>query len=361
MAAPSPITRKIMSAKRHIDDEQPDTIQAHFESLLMDEQEIDDETEEMTIRDLPEWYNEKLFKTGQNYCKRNRLAVCSALVLGVLTTFILPEVLKLLIWTKQSGTPCSSFRRYLRTILHIMTLNSSDINDPESSWWKSLNVIRWKHGTASRKSGQSGPGRILNRDMAIAQFSFIGYILIMPDKFGLTNEAKEREGFNHLWKVIGHLLGIPDKFNICRKNEGETTQLCHKLQDEIFIKYMKNEPEKFKSMAHAYLEGAWYIDPTLDADSLMYFWYNISGLEYKKPLGLFSQLNYKFRLGLIYLLGVPIVGDVLRFLSNYYLEICLWSATNFNILAWLRFGKSNTKINLHPYTKKIGNTTADCK
>lgn len=73
-------------------------------------------------------------------------------------------------------------------------------------WWKSLNTIRWKHATTSRRSG-----KIHHHDMAITQFGFMGYVLLMPEKFGLTNEPNERKGFNHFWRVTGHVLGISDK------------------------------------------------------------------------------------------------------------------------------------------------------
>lgn len=69
------------------------------------------------------------------------------------------------------------------------------------------------------------------------------------------------------------------RLNICRRDEVETTALCAKLQDEIFVKYMENEPEKFGKMAKVLFDGMWYLDPTLDADCFMYFWYSISGLK----------------------------------------------------------------------------------
>lgn len=80
-------------------------------------------------------------------------------------------------------------------------------------WWKSLNTIRYKHSTNSRKSAISDIGEISQRDMVLTQFGFIGYALIAPDKLGLTNEPHGREGLNHFWKVVGHLLGISERFS----------------------------------------------------------------------------------------------------------------------------------------------------
>lgn len=80
-----------------------------------------------------------------------------------------------------------------------------------NSWYKSINVIRWKHKTSGEKSKNAGVGPIYQRDMVFTQLSFVGYILMMPTYFGIRSEPIEDEAFNHFWRVIGYMLGIPDK------------------------------------------------------------------------------------------------------------------------------------------------------
>lgn len=80
-----------------------------------------------------------------------------------------------------------------------------------NSWYKSMNVIRWKHKTNCQKSKKADIGSIYQQDMVLTQFGFIGYILIMPEVFGLRNKPEEDEAFNHFWRVTGYMLGIPNR------------------------------------------------------------------------------------------------------------------------------------------------------
>ncbi|XP_044020563.1 uncharacterized protein LOC122860707 isoform X2 [Aphidius gifuensis] len=340
-----------MKVQKSIDEEQAATVEEHFQALIDDDSSIDDKIEKSSYENLPEWYNEELFKAGQCYYRRNLLSMAVVSILGVLSVIIIPTILRVLVWTKKSGTTCTAFKRYLETIIHIHSLYTADINNPNSRWWKSLNEIKLKHATNSRRSGESGPGGIYQRDMALTQFGFIGYALLVPDKLGLTNLKHERNGLNHFWRVVGYMLGISNKLNICRKDEIETTALCRLLQDKIYAKHMNDEPEKFNEMALALLGGLWYIDLTIDADCILYFWYEISGLKYAKPLGIYSQINYKYRKFVVYLLETPIIGFFIREYFNYYLSFCYWLAEVFPIFAKLRFGNVHSKIHLYTYSK----------
>lgn len=78
-------------------------------------------------------------------------------------------------------------------------------------WYKSINVIRWKHKTNSERSKNAGVGPIYQRDMVLTQLSFVAYLLMMPKCFGIRDELMEYEAFNHFWRVVGHMLGIPDR------------------------------------------------------------------------------------------------------------------------------------------------------
>jgi len=73
-----------------------------------------------------------------------------------------------------------------------------------------MNVIRWHHKMGSKKSKEAGAGEISQRDMALTQYGFMGFIYVAPKYFGLCNTLEENEAFNHLWRVNGHMLGISD-------------------------------------------------------------------------------------------------------------------------------------------------------
>lgn len=77
--------------------------------------------------------------------------------------------------------------------------------------YKTINVIHRKHKASSKRSQNASVGGIHQRDMAITQFAFIGYMLLVPKSIGLYNKSQEEEAFIHFWRVIGHMLQIPDR------------------------------------------------------------------------------------------------------------------------------------------------------
>lgn len=68
------------------------------------------------------------------------------------------------------------------------------------------------HNAASKKSCAIGSQSILQRDMGLTQFGFMGFVLVRSELIGIHNASqKELEGFVHLWRVIGYILGIDDR------------------------------------------------------------------------------------------------------------------------------------------------------
>ncbi|XP_020710158.3 uncharacterized protein LOC105689712 [Athalia rosae] len=289
----------------HIDDLQPLTVDEHFKILLSSGEELIDEksTGDLTISDLPEWFDEELYRAGQQYYCSNVLGVSVASLSGLVSVLAIPSILEVLVQTKQSGTPCTAFKRYLETIFHTRVWYKADFKDKDSDWWKSLNTVRWKHSAASQRSKKAGCGGITHRDMAFTQYGFIGSILIIPETLGLTNTHRDRDGINHVWRVLGHMLGISDRLNICRKTEAETTELCKRLQIEVFGKYMREQSSQFLKMTEALLDGMWSIDVAIDKDAFLAFTYNLNDVPYQKPLGLYSLLNLKYREAALWLCG----------------------------------------------------------
>lgn len=64
---------------------------------------------------------------------------------------------------------------------------------------------------ASKLCQKANHPEIKNRDLALTQFGFLGYILIRPKEFGFVYDPDKQEAVVHFWRVIGHLIGIPDR------------------------------------------------------------------------------------------------------------------------------------------------------
>lgn len=342
-----------MSSKpKHIDDVQPSTVDEHFNVLMNDEDRIDyDETEDLTPTDLPEWYDDELFKAGQRYYTSNVLGLSMAGLSGLIAVLAIPSILKILIYTKKSGTPCTAFRRYLETTLHARVWYTSDSMDKDSNWYKSINTVRWRHCIGNRRSLRDGLGGITQRDMALTQFGFVGYVLLQPKYLGLTNTRKDREGFNHCWRVIGYMLGISDRLNVCRKTEAETTELCRRLQTEVFSKYFKEVPPNFVEMTDTMLDATWSMDMAADKNALWAFTYKLNNVPYEKPLGLYSWLNLKYREIIHQLCGTPYIGAIVRVYFNYFVSFNAWLLQTCPIVAWIQYGKKESQINMYPKLK----------
>ncbi|XP_011874936.1 PREDICTED: uncharacterized protein LOC105565936 [Vollenhovia emeryi] len=332
--------------RRHIDEVQTSTIDEHLQLLLKDDNIIESNFTNITPNDLPNWYDAKLFKEGQNFYHRNMMSMVLSSIAGLFAIIAVPETLRVLVHTKKSSKPCVTFSRYTQTLLHIYNLYASDPNDPDSDLYKTINVIHRKHKMSSKKSEVAGVGGIYQRDMAITQFAFVGYVFTAPKSIGLCNKPQEEEAFNHFYRVIGHLLQIPDRLNLCRKTAAETRELCQKLM-HVLTEHLNNAPPEFHDMVSAILDGLWYLDITLDKRAFLKFTYELHGIEYNEPLGWYSRLNAKYREWILYLSLVPYVGAIVKIYYKYVLLLTLWLVKKWPVLAWLSLGKKNSRIILY--------------
>ncbi|XP_046605771.1 uncharacterized protein LOC124298156 [Neodiprion virginianus] len=341
------------SKEKHIDDVQPATVDQHFRILVADEDTIDyDESEQVTPADLPEWYDAKLYKAGQDYYRSNSLGLTTAIICGLVAVLAVPSILKVLIYTKKSGTACAAFKRYLETSLHTRAWYMADLNVINSDWFKSTNTVRWKHCLANRRALRDGIGGITHRDMALTQYGMIGYVLLEPESLGLTNTKDQREGINHVLRVVGHMLGISDRLNICRKNEAETTALCRRLQAEVFGKYFEEVPPNFVDMVTALLDGMWSIDMSIDTGSIFAFSYKLNRVPYTKPLSTYSWLVLKYREASHKLCGTPGIGVFVRAYYNFLINFNFLLIKKWPVIAWLQYGFEQSKIYLYPQLQK---------
>lgn len=78
--------------------------------------------------------------------------------------------------------------------------------------YKSLKLVHAKHTAANRRGMTKNIGSLSQSSLAITQFGFMGFGLLMPEKLGVVvRDEKDMEGFIHFWRVIGYLLGVDEE------------------------------------------------------------------------------------------------------------------------------------------------------
>lgn len=93
---------------------------------------------------------------------------------GLLVILAVPSILNVLIYTKQSSTAMTAYRRYVATIMHTLNWYYEDLT-PGSTSWKSIAYVRRTHAATSKRSSSKLSGRIIaQKDMAVTQFGFVG-------------------------------------------------------------------------------------------------------------------------------------------------------------------------------------------
>lgn len=68
--------------------------------------------------EFPSFFDEKKFLLGQQMFSNNTFTMMIGKLCGLLCLFAVPSIKDVLVFTRQSGTPCAAFRRYVSTILH---------------------------------------------------------------------------------------------------------------------------------------------------------------------------------------------------------------------------------------------------
>ncbi|XP_033354083.1 uncharacterized protein LOC117235830 [Bombus vosnesenskii] len=337
-----------MRTKTHINDAQPATVDEHFQLILHDREIIDHDFVKVTPDDLPEWFDEKLFKIGQEYYNGNLLGFGAALASGLTVILAVPDILEVLLFTRQNATINSSYKRFSQTLLLMYALFHSDMLDPNSKWFSALNAIRQKHAKVSKKRVKQNLHGIYQKDMAITQFGFLGYVFVCPEKIGLAYATEEQKiGFNHFWQVTGHLLGVSDRINICRRTVEETIELCKRIQNEILVKHLENPRPEFLRMMTNITHGLWYVDLSVNEDAFLALAYNLTGIKYIKPIGWYSYLNQKTRELILQSCNIPFIGWVIRQIFNLILAVSYWILEYYPLIPMLAFGRNNAQLCLY--------------
>ncbi|CAG9791374.1 unnamed protein product [Diatraea saccharalis] len=207
---------------------------------------------------LPDDFDEKRFNQGRRFYWDNCYAMSTSMMLGLVAVFAVPSILRILVSTRRSNSTFTAYRRYLSTLLHTVTWFEHELK-PGTKSWKSLYAVRTRHLKAGNAAKLKGLGVVSQRDIALTQYGFIGFSLLKPDKFGITQlQEGDWEAYVYSWRVIGQMIGLEDRYNICRKTAEETRQVCQALQDRVYTPCLENVPEYYEHAARVMLDAEWF-------------------------------------------------------------------------------------------------------
>lgn len=122
-------------------------------------------------------------------------------------------------------------------------------------------------------------GIISQRDMAITQFGFMGFILLRHQRMGMKVKQEDLDAIVHMWRVLGHLLGIEDQYNLCTDSYDGTVQRLKEMFHHVVTPVMYKPPENhFHEMTEAMLSGLWSFVPLITTPSFLFLTKMISGV-----------------------------------------------------------------------------------
>ncbi|XP_053685354.1 uncharacterized protein LOC128734961 [Sabethes cyaneus] len=227
---------------------------------------------------LPQWFDDAKFKRGQKYFFDNRFGMMQSNYCGLVTLLCEPKGLMILNNTGRSSTPETARKRYLSTVLHMLSWYEIDLS-PDSKSWASLNRVRKMHLNASKKSDEKRTGFITQAEIAFTTFGFMGYALVRPHLLGIRyDNDDDREALVHFWAVIGAMLGVQDQYNICLPKLAVVEMICHMCLRYIFMPLLQFESPLFRKMISAVVDGLGEFVPFDSYDSVIWFVRRVAGI-----------------------------------------------------------------------------------
>lgn len=122
-------------------------------------------------------------------------------------------------------------------------------------------------------------GFINQRDMAITQFGFMGFLLLRHKRLGIKCKPEDLEAIVHMWRVLGYMLGIEDQFNLCTDSYEGTVTRVKEVLNHIVTPVMYKPPDtNFHEMVDALLSGLWSYVPLITTPAFLFLAKMISGV-----------------------------------------------------------------------------------
>ncbi|XP_016999171.2 uncharacterized protein [Drosophila takahashii] len=244
-----------------------DNPEDYLEHLLKDGSQEGDSGADL---ELPPWYDEQLFRRGQSYFSKYRFVMNAGMLAGLIAVLAVPSILRVLSCTRQSSTAFTAYRRYVRTIFHTQAWYNYSILDRGSKFWTSIAAVRKAHSRSSHACARRGAGQITQKDLALTQFGFIGFITMGAHRIKL-NDQDFLEATTHMWRVLGHLLGIKEEYNICGSNWAESKLRLDIVMRKVYEPALANTGEDFYRMTEALINGLWHMNTMFSVDANIFF------------------------------------------------------------------------------------------
>ncbi|XP_062712961.1 uncharacterized protein LOC109411220 [Aedes albopictus] len=338
-------------------DDQPNS---YLQGLLGDgaKTQVDVDVDAYELQ-LPPWYEDDKFKRAQRYFKQNFFAMFVAKLCGLLVVLAVPSILNVLIYTNQSSTAVTAYRRYIATIMHTLNWYYEDLL-PGTAAWKSIAFVRRGHVAASKRSSAKLAGRIVSqKDMAVTQFGFVGYTVLCYKKLGIVYNKEDMEALVHFWRVIGYMIGIHDRYNLCTDNLAATEDRMRQVQEHILRPALLTQTENFEKMGRALIDGLWCFNPFLDFDAFLFMTARLTGVpgyhywteELPSPdsetkYGSFSRYSRFILYFLLLVHEVWLTSTLFRWYLNSQMVMSRFLITYFPFLAIFKFGIGDSYVRI---------------
>ncbi|KAG5892497.1 hypothetical protein JTB14_015407 [Gonioctena quinquepunctata] len=200
----------------------------------------DDNTEyPRGVEELPHFYNEKLFKRGQEFFRKHTVGIFLGCYLALIAGFS-HRVSKVLVMTKRTSTPLTAYRRYSETILHMCTWYESDLKSG-SKLWSSVRRVREIHNHVNKLSKCRINYQMNQNDLSMTIMGFMGLALVRSEMVGIHHVSEDEwKGFIHFWRVMGYFFGIEDRLWSSVRRVREIHNHVNKLS-KCRINYQMNQ------------------------------------------------------------------------------------------------------------------------
>lgn len=227
---------------------------------------------------LPPWFDEEKFKRGQRYFRDNLTAIVTAGFCGLISVLAVPSILDVIIFTERSATLTKAYKRYVLTVLHTLNWYQEELR-PGSNSWKSLEYVRRIHAVSGKKANTANSRMLVSqKDVAITQFGFVGYVVLNHQKLGVQHSQEGVEGFVHLWRTIGYMLGLEDRFNLCTDDFETSAQRMALVNAHFLRPSLQNPSAEFVHMTKIMIEGMWCYSILLNYEAFMFMTKRLSNV-----------------------------------------------------------------------------------
>ncbi|XP_037072150.1 uncharacterized protein LOC119093310 isoform X3 [Pollicipes pollicipes] len=211
-----------------------------------------------TARPRPSWFDETLYKRGQECFHHNCLTLMMLHLVGLLQILNVPSILSVLIDSGKSATRETAFLRYLETVRMVIGWYRGDVFHTEQRSGRRMRTVDGRHSRAFRHAAAAGAGRPSQYDMVLTQWAFCGYALLREGpETGLLLRPGYLDGLAHFWRCVGYRLGIPDSLNMCGPDLATARRRADAILQFVMWPLLADLPAhpRFVPMSNAMLEG----------------------------------------------------------------------------------------------------------